>query len=153
MANLETFSGRPSVKIHKRFLGAFLLIALIGFADASYLTALHYRGAAPACSLFEGCEKVTSSRYASVGPVPLALIGAGYYLALVISIVAYLDTGRRELMVFATGLSAGGFAASMVFVHLQLFVIRAICPYCMLSAVSSTLLFVLGLILVRRRTG
>jgi uncharacterized membrane protein len=130
-------------------LAVFLLIvALFGFADATYLSVKHYSGTPLACSIFEGCEKVTSSRYAVIAGIPLALGGAIYYFVVIILTVAYLDTRKMAVLLMTARLTVVGFLASAWFVYLQLFVIRAICPYCMLSAIASTALFGLGSLVV-----
>lgn len=130
----------------KRIIVALLLAAsLIGFVDAAYLTAKHYLGAPPPCGRFGGCETVTTSEYATIAGVPIALLGAVYYLAVFLSVIAYLDTRRPGILRMTAGFTAVGFLASLWFVYLQLFVIKAICPYCMLSAFASTVLFIVGM--------
>ena len=120
---------------------AFLIVSFIGFLDSSYLTVQHYRGEPPSCAIFTGCETVASSKYAVVGPVPLALLGLLYYLAIFILTVAYFDTKKERLLLLAAIFTIAGFLASVYFVYLQLFVIKAICLYCIISAASSTILF------------
>lgn len=134
----------------KRIIVALLLAAsLIGFIDAAYLTAKHYLGAPPPCGRFGGCETVTTSEYATIAGAPIALLGAVYYLAVFLAVVAYLDTRRSGILRMTAGFTAVGFLASLWFVYLQLFVIKAICPYCMLSAFASTVLFIAGMIVLR----
>ena len=123
----------------------FLIIAFIGFADASYLTAKHYNNEAVTCSLTQGCEAVTTSSYATIGPVPVALLGALYYLTIVLGSAMVLDTKNTRLLRMLSLFTSTGFLASVYFVALQLFVIKAICLYCMGSALTSTLLFALGI--------
>lgn len=138
----------------KRIIVALLLAAsLIGFIDAAYLTAKHYLGAPPPCGRFGGCETVTTSEYATIAGVPLALLGAVYYLAVFLSVIAYLDTRRPGILRMTAGFTAVGFLASLWFVYLQLFVIKAICPYCMLSAFASTVLFIAGMIALWGQSG
>jgi uncharacterized membrane protein len=150
--NSEKFSKRPSGAPPKWILALFLVFSLAGFADASYLTVTHYAGTPPECSIFHGCEKVTTSPYATLGGVPLALLGMIYYAAIILLIIAYLDTRREGILLFTARATVVGFLASAWFVYLQLYVIQAVCPYCMLSALVSTILFVLGRIAVRSRT-
>jgi uncharacterized membrane protein len=146
----ETLSRRQSPALPKRaMVFLFLAVSLVGFVNAAYLTAKHYLGTPPACSLFAGCEKVTTSRYATILGVPLALLGALYYLAVFLAVVAYVDTGRVGIFRGVAGFTAVGFVASAWFVYLQLFVIQAICQYCMLSAFTSTLLFIFGITVLR----
>jgi uncharacterized membrane protein len=149
MKNLETSSTKLSTAIPKWIIFAFIVVSLLGFLDATYLTVKHYLGTPIECSIFEGCEKVTASPYATVAGIPVALLGAIYYLAIFLLTVAYLDTKREAIMSFAARLTPIGFLASLWFVYLQLFVIKAICPYCVISAATSAILFILGILVVK----
>ena len=144
MMNLNLSSTTLSPNKAKVIAIAFLIVSFIGFLDSSYLTVQHYRGEPPSCAIFTGCETVASSKYAVVGPIPLALLGLLYYLAIFILTVAYFDTKKERLLLLAALLTIAGFLASLYFVYLQLFVIKAICLYCMISAASSTALFTFG---------
>ena len=137
-------------QISNSFLGAFLLIAFIGFADAAYLTAKHYLGEIPPCSIVSGCETVLTSPYATiVGNIPIALVGAAYYLLLFIGGMFYFDSKNTRVLQATAYFSAVGFFTSAVLITLQIFVIKALCLYCVASAVTSTLLFILGIIILR----
>ena len=123
---------------------AFLVFASIGFADATYLTAKHYLGTSLPCSITLGCDAVTRSQYATVFGIPVALLGAFYYLTMIILSAATLWFGNEKLMRIASRLTIVGLLASAWFIYLQLFVIHAICIYCVTSAGSSTALFYIG---------
>ena len=72
-------------KIFKRPKILLIIIALLsflGFLDAAYLTIKHYQGILPPCSV-SGCENVLTSRYASVGSLPISLLGSIYYVAVI----------------------------------------------------------------------
>ena len=126
-----------------------LAVAAIGFLDATYLTIEHYRGAIPPCTI-EGCEVVLTSEQAEIAGVPVALLGAIYYLLILILAIAYLDRQNQSVLRFAASTTIVGLVASAYFVSLQLFVIKSICQYCMISAGTSTLLFITG-IYIRRK--
>jgi len=141
----------PPKQIPNILLAAFLLTAFIGFADAAYLTAKHYAGLIPPCSLVNGCETVLTSPYATiVWNIPIALVGTVYYLILVISGVVYLDTKNMAVLKSAAYFTIAGFLTSLVLISLQFFVIRALCLYCIASAITSTLLFILGIVILRK---
>jgi len=150
MTNLNPSWIKPLPVIPKSLVLIFLLLALLGFLDAAYLTIGHYQNTEVYCPITGQCETVLNSRYAAIGGVPVALLGAVYYLALLILTLIYLDSGRINALRLAIALTWAGFTASLVFVWLQLFVINAICFYCMVSATTSTLLFILGLILFKK---
>ncbi|MBI2506750.1 MAG: vitamin K epoxide reductase family protein [Candidatus Colwellbacteria bacterium] len=129
---------------------AFLILSLIGLIDASYLTAKHYTGTPINCSFLNQCDKVTTSEYATAVGIPIALLGAIYYLTVFILSAIYLDKKRERILNFTARLTTVGFLISLWLVYLQLFVIKAICIYCVISAATSTLLFVLGIITLKR---
>lgn len=123
----------------KLCLPAALICAFAGYLDAVYLSALHYVGGEPPCLLGGGCETVLSSAYANIGPLPLALVGVGYYLSLMLLLIAYLDKRHAGALRAALGIAALGVLASLALVYLQIFVLSAYCIYCLVSAASSLL--------------
>jgi len=123
----------------------FLTVSFVGFVDATYLTVKHFQGETPACSVLEGCDKVTSSEYAVILGIPVALLGSLYYLTVFLLSIAYMDR-RNEKVLFLTSIfTTAGLLASAWFVYLQFYVIGSICLYCMGSATTSTLLFIIGM--------
>lgn len=129
----------------KIFAIIFLIIGLIGFLDASFLTLEHYRGSIPACGFLTGCNEVLSSPYSQIRGVPLALTGVAYYLFVIFGAIYYLDTKKLHWLHILSGFTLIGIIASLYFVYLQAFVIKALCTYCLVSATTSTLLFINGL--------
>lgn len=125
-------------------------VGLLGFVDAAYLTLKHYTKGDLACSVTAGCDVVTTSAYSEILGVPVALLGALYYLAMVLAMVAYADTKDSRIVRLASFATIGGLVASAYFVSVQAFVLSAWCQYCLASAVTSTLLFVLGMAYLRR---
>jgi uncharacterized membrane protein len=114
--------------------------SLIGFFDSAYLTAEHYAGGVPPCIIGSGCGIVTTSSYSTVFGIPVAAAGVAYYLALFLFSVGLFSGSIGNLKKIFI-LSALGFLATLYFVSLQLFVIKAICTYCMISAVTTTIIF------------
>jgi uncharacterized membrane protein len=137
------------MKIHKWLLISFLALSFLGFFDAAYLTVEHYTNQIPPCSLVDGCEEVLTSEYSEVLGIPISLLGALYYLALFILTVAYLDTNQYKIIKLAAKLTFIGIVASTILLYLQVFVIKALCLYCIISAITSTVLFVLGIFVLR----
>ena len=125
--------------------GGMLVFSFLGFLDASYLTAKHYLHFEVPCSILNGCEQVLTSEYADVWGVPVALFGALYYLSVLLLVVAYLDRKNSMFLKGAVLLPITGFAATLWFVAVQIFLLNAFCFYCMVSAGLTTLLFALSL--------
>jgi uncharacterized membrane protein len=87
--SLLTLLRKPSAT--RYLLIALLVLAFLGFLDASYLTILHYKNTIPPCTL-HGCEVVLTSKFAVFLGLPLGLYGALYYLAVIISAGIFLQS-------------------------------------------------------------
>lgn len=124
---------------------ALAILALIGLLDATYLTASHLTNTAVTCSLFEGCDIVLSSKYAEIAGIPTALYGAAFYFLVFAGATIGLITSKRSIIVWTARFTTLGFLASLFLLHLQVFVIGSLCQFCMISVVTSTLLFITGL--------
>ena len=120
--------------------------SLVGFADAMFLSIQHFQNTIPPCVLFTGCETVTTSPYALIAGVPIAVLGALFYLAILVLSLVSLDRGARSLILkILVIFSSIGFLFTLWLLYLQLFVIHALCIYCILSCLTSTLIFILSL--------
>ena len=111
--------------------------ALAGLTIASYLTIVHYQGGVPVCAT-NGCEIVQRSHYAELLGVPVALLGALAFGALLLSAAL-----RRPVVVAcaaALALAAVLFAAYLVYV--QLVVLDAVCLWCVASDAISAVVAV-----------
>lgn len=125
--------------MRRAIIAAMFMLAIIGIANASFLTYKHYEGVPPPCTL-RGCETVTSSKYAVIYGVPVSLLGVVFYLAVTL-VLGSLWRGHSERMKRILWLLAAvGIIASLYFLYLQLFVIGAICIYCVTSALDAFLL-------------
>lgn len=144
MTNLEPSSNKPAAPNNKLFL-FFPVLGAAGFADATYLTVKHFLGTPLPCSILKGCEQVTTSQFATVYGIPVALLGSLYYLTILVLAVIYFDSRKPVALTLLACLTPLGFLASLWFVYLQIFIIGAICLYCMVSATTSTLLFIFGI--------
>ena len=131
----------PESGIRKLPLAA-ALVALVGVADAAYLTVHHYTNEPVPCSLVEGCETVLTSQYAEVAGIPLAAFGAiAYFIAFSLALLAAF--GNRSMWTLF-GVQASIMAAFAVWlIYLQGFVIGAFCQFCLLSAATSFTLLIL----------
>lgn len=136
-------------QIKAKFLSLFIVVALIGFVDAVYLTVSHYTGHI-SCSVVSGCQEVLASQYSEIFGIPLALLGALYYLFIIISALLYIDHKNKYSVLALSYVPIFGFLFSLYLVYLMFFVIDALCQYCLLSATTSTTLFILALIFIKK---
>jgi uncharacterized membrane protein len=129
-----------------------VVISLIGFLDASFLTAEHYLKGIVPCSL-GSCETVLTSSYATLFSLPLALFGVLFYASIFFAALRVWEKGTSKLFNFILVVTGFGFAVSLFLVYLQFFVLHAICLYCFGSALSTTLLFGASLFIFIRNRG
>lgn len=116
-------------------------ISILGFLVALYLTVEHLSGQPVKCIILSGCEKVLTSPYSEVFGVPLALFGAVYYFFIFCTSLFFIFGRTKKLLLAALLATPIGLLASAWFVYLQFFVIKALCIYCMTSALLSAILF------------
>ena len=122
------------------------LVALVGFFVALYL-ALYKAGkiGVLACGT-GGCETVQLSKWSTLGPFSVATWGVAFY-ALVFALTFAATTERfaasQRLTQALLVLTGWGVLFSAWLTYLELFVIHAICRYCIVSAAIAVLLFVL----------
>lgn len=121
------------------------LLCLAGLAVAGYLTYVHYEDIAPVCTT-GGCKKVQGSSYAELAGVPVALLGVIGYLSIALSLLLRGDLGRAA----TAGLAIVGFGFSAYLTCLELFVIDAICQWCVASAALMTGLVVVAVLRLLR---
>jgi uncharacterized membrane protein len=130
----------------RRLRTAILVLALIGIGIAGYLTYVHYAGLKVLCLSSGGCETVQASRYAKLGGVPVALLGLLGYIGILGTLAIRSELGR----IAGFGIALIGFGFSMYLTYRELFTIKAICQWCVSSAVLMTILAVLTAIRVLR---
>ena len=127
----------------------YLILALcvIGILAAGYLSYTRIFHQPIVCTTGEGCDRVNSSEYAHFLGIPVAFIGfTGYVVLLAVSLARRLSTNRivqerLDWILFLGGLI--GFVFSMYLTAMELFVINAICTWCVINAIVITLLFCL----------
>ncbi len=107
------------------------VVALSGVAIAGYLTWVHYDEAVLVCVAGGGCETVQQSAYATIAGVPVALLGLVSY-SIVTGLIAWDAPSAR---LGAAMIAFVGLAFSMYLLVLQLFVIDAVCAWCLANDV------------------
>ncbi|MEX0935161.1 MAG: vitamin K epoxide reductase family protein [Candidatus Paceibacterota bacterium] len=130
-----------------------IFLGLIGLLDATYLTASHFGDTAVTCSLFEGCDVVLQSRYATIAGIPIALLGGIYYFSIFAGATIGYVLRRRDIIRGVAYLTIIGFLVSLVLVYIQIWMIGSLCQFCIISAVISTLLFICGILIIRGKKG
>jgi uncharacterized membrane protein len=114
----------------------------LGAVLSAYLSWVHWSGELALCLGAGGCEVVQASRFATVGPVPVAAIGLAGFLALLATILAWTPA-RPWAGTVAFGLSLAAALYVGYLTYVELFVIGAICPWCVAVAACAAVSLVL----------
>jgi uncharacterized membrane protein len=130
-----------------------LALAILGVIVSAYMTVYKFTENPNMCLGNGGCSIVNSSRYAVIYGIPVALFGIGGYMA----ILLLLGMERRNmfltdngtLMVF--GLALVGFLFTLYLIYVELALIHALCPFCVTSQVTMTILFILSVVRLARQ--
>jgi uncharacterized membrane protein len=129
---------------------AALVLALIGVGIAAYIAITEANDRAPVCVAGGGgCEEVADSEYSELAGINVAVIGVVGYLILAAAALVPGDPGRFTALLGS--LFAFGFSAYLT--YLELFVIDAVCQWCVASAVTATLLLGVNLTLAKGYLG
>ena len=119
---------------------ALAIVALAGLGVSGYLTIVRFSGDVPACVVGGGCGTVQKSEYSELAGIPVAVLGIAAYAGLLLAAILPGQLGRA-LGLF-TALVGVGFSAWLTYA--ELFIIEAICAWCVTSAVLITLALVLA---------
>ena len=121
------------------------ILSLLGIGVSGYLTYIHYSGAPIFCGGSSSCELVNSSRFAFIGPIPVAALGLGAYIAILVLSLIKTDETRLWPSQLIFGFSLIGVLFQLNLTRVELFVLYAICYWCVASQIIILLIFILAL--------
>jgi len=127
---------------------AGVILAILGAVDSAYLLWIKITGQVAACQNIGDCEAVNSSRYAELGGVPIALFGLLAYLLILVLFFLELKfpEWKDSLLLANFGVALGGTLYSFYLTYLEIFVLKAVCPFCVVSAVIIIILFIISIL-------
>ena len=131
------------------------MLAFIGVFVSTYLTLYKFGYIGSLQCAVGSCETVNTSRWATVFGLPVAAWGLGFYvsaLALVVVGIQERYADSRALSLALVALTGWGVLFSGWLTYLELFVIDAICIWCVTSAVIVLVMFAVS-VLEYRETG
>ncbi len=140
----ETLNNQPANRFAKLPLLA-AVVALVGLGDAVYLTIHHYTAEVVPCGEAFDCGAVLNSQYAEIAGIPLAVFGAAAYF-IVFSLAVLTAFGNRSTWTLFGVQVSLMLAFTAWLVYLQAFVIEAFCQFCLLSAATTFVLFIIFLV-------
>jgi uncharacterized membrane protein len=125
-------------------------VATLGVGVATYIAIADSGGGSPVCvGGSHGCQTVAESSYSHLLGVNIAIFGAVGYVLLLLAAVSRGDTARMG----GFAVSLAGFGYSVFLTYLELFVIDAVCQWCVFSAILMTVLFATNAIRMVRYVG
>jgi len=131
------------------------VLALIGWFVALYL-GLHALGIGGELKCGTGgCDTVQTSAWAVLLGVPVAFYGVAWYAAILAVALVGLQPAwlaRRGPTLLLAALATGGVLFSAWLTYLELFVIHAICRWCVTSAVIMAAIWIVTLHALRTTT-
>ena len=130
------------------------IVAVVGLADATYLTVQALTGETLTCGGSPDCFRVLGSSYAKLSGIPVAMLGAlAYFTVFTFATFAAFGYSRAPRFLF---LIAGAmFLMTLWLLYVQAFLLHAYCRYCLFSAAITFL--IAGLLIAvppsQRRSG
>ncbi len=131
----------------RAWLWAPVVFSALGVFVSIYLSTKRLTGGSLACTRWAECDTVNNSVYAKIYGVPVAFIGLAGYLVLLGLALAALETEgntQRRLLGLGFVLALGGVGFSAYLTFIELYVLEAICVWCVISAILITLLAIAG---------
>jgi uncharacterized membrane protein len=122
------------------------ILAVLGLIVAGYMAYIEITHVEAVCGPVGECNVVQTSQYAQIAGIPVAVLGLVFYLAtLVLWAVQRSGAGRwaRPAALVLLGASLFGVIFSIYLTVLELFVIHAVCMWCLSSALITTLIMVI----------
>jgi uncharacterized membrane protein len=115
---------------------ALVVASVAGLLIALYLSLTRFAGGLPACGPVGGCDTVALSEYSTIAGVPVAYLGAAFSAVLLVAVGAWLVGHFPSALWIAYGLSMLGVVFVAYLTYLELFVIHAICVWCVGYAIA-----------------
>jgi len=123
------------------------ILALLGVGISGYLTYVKLSATQAVCLGLGECETVQNSPYSVILGIPIAILGLLTYLA-IIALWWWSQDEQRPYADLAPmllfGITLFGFLYSAYLTYLELFVLKAICPWCVASAIIMTVLMIIN---------
>jgi len=139
------------VNRERTVLGAVLtVLAIVAVVTSGYLTWVKLAGIIPECGPVKGCETVEASPYSEIFGIPVALPGLLMSLAILITVVAWWWSGDRRFLYVPYALGILGLFVVGYLTYLELFVIHAVCIWCVAFAIAIVAGWIVTLVAMRR---
>jgi uncharacterized membrane protein len=134
-----------------------LVLAVLGLGVALYLFIIKIANNPLLCTTAGGgCWTVNTSSYSEIYGIPVSVIGAAGYIAIIGLLLFEGRLKKVNAVLFhygVFGLSLIGVLFSAYLTYIEVAVLHAICPFCVSSAVLMTVIFILSIARLIKETG
>jgi uncharacterized membrane protein len=133
---------------------ATFVLACLGVLDATYLLIYKLTGNNGMCWGNGGCHDVNFSIYSEIGGIPVSVFGIIAFLGIagILLLEPRLKIAEENGALAIFGISLTGVAFTAYLTWLEIYVIHAVCPFCVASAVIIALIFILAIIRLANQT-
>ncbi|MCL4533604.1 MAG: vitamin K epoxide reductase family protein [Bacteroidetes bacterium] len=123
-----------------------LILCMLGLGISLYLSYIYLSGSRLLCEGLGGCDIVAASTFAHVAGVPVPLLGVLGYGSITSLTLARWGYPRYDSALALTvfGLALVGILYSAFLTYVEFFVLYAVCPWCIASALTMTAVFVVA---------
>ncbi|MEI6291606.1 MAG: vitamin K epoxide reductase family protein [Chloroflexota bacterium] len=138
----------------KKLYWLSVALTTFGIIDSIYMTIYKLTSNNAMCLGSGDCSSVNASPYSEVYGIPVALIGVFGYGAILAMLLLQNRAGKffeQNSTMAVFGFSLTGFAFTLYLIYLEIYVIKALCPFCIASQTTMTLLFLITLIRLVRQ--
>lgn len=156
MISAETHSKSANEEfkqVNQVLLWAMAILTLIGLLVTIYMSYTSLIGGHLICGGLGNCDAVQASAYSRILDIPVSMLGLAAYAIIAVLLVATLNlklSGERQYLallgIFTSTMA--GMVFSVYLTYVEIFVIRAICPWCLTSAVVLAILACLATAIV-----
>ena len=138
----------------KKLYLSSIIFSVVGLLVSIYMSIYKFSNNNAMCLGSGDCATVNASRFSEIYGIPVAFFGVFGFVAIIL--VHFLEKRIKlfeqqgTLMIFGMGLF--GFIFVLYLTYVELYVIHAICPFCVATAIAMVLVFIIAIIrLVRNQ--
>ncbi len=128
-------------------------MVVIGLLVSIYMTIYKVTSNDAMCLGSGDCSTVNASRYSEVYGIPVASVGiAGYFAILLVHWYEKRDKffeKNSPMLIF--GMALTGFLFTVYLIYIEFAILRALCPFCLISQVAMTVIFIISIIRLIRQ--
>ena len=132
---------------------ALVALSILGLLVSIYMTIYKVTSNNALCLGSGDCHTVNASRYSEVNGIPVAVLGVIGYAAILAALLLESRNNffRRNGTLLVFGMALTGFLFTVWLIYVEIALINALCPFCITSQITMTIIFFLAVIRLIRQ--